>query len=105
MYNPETLIYPHVIGSTVNGPLGGRNDTRFFAKTVTNNMDSVIRTSTYWYIPEDGSEPVLVIEIDDEVTAPAKDTMDITVRIRRNDGLVYEGNQASQENIEEDSDA
>jgi hypothetical protein len=95
----DTLIYPSVLASTVPGdPQGRANEAPAFVEFVTNNQDTVVRGYVYWYMPEEG-EPVLVVEIDDEDTGP--DTMDITVRVRRNDGLVYEGTRKSQENLEE----
>jgi hypothetical protein len=47
------------------------------------------------------AEPVLMIEIDDEDTG-GPHPMDIRIRVRRNDGLIYEGNRAEQENKEEE---
>ena len=97
----ERLVYPDVIAATKTGE--GPEDRPpicYFAEFTTNNMDTVIRGSVYWYTPKD-EEPVLVIEIDDEDLPDGKDNMDIKVRVRRNDGLVYEGTRASQENLEE----
>lgn len=97
----DTMLYPNVLASTRLGDK--ETDFAVFAETVTNNQDTVIKTYTYWHIPDEG-EPVLMIEIDDEETVGwSKDFMDVTVRIRRNDGLIYEGNRASQENLNEDS--
>lgn len=102
----ERLIYPDVIAAqdAGDGP-DGRPPIRYFAKFTTNNMDTVMRGVVYWYIPPDDAddhEPVLIIEIDDEDLPGGKDNMDINIRVRRNDGLVYEGTRASQENIKED---
>jgi hypothetical protein len=93
--NRETLIYPDVLASTKPGDAGAGR----FAEAVTNNQDTVIRMYIYWYVPSDGGEPVLMIEMDDEDTGP--EVMDIKIRVRRNDGLIYEGNQETQENREE----
>jgi hypothetical protein len=96
MHDPEKLIYPHVLASTKSGPVGDSgDDTRFFAEVVTNDNETVVRTSIYWYTPQDGGSPVLMIEIDDEPEDELSN--DITIRVRRNDGLVYEGDRASQE--------
>lgn len=83
----DTMLYPNVLASTRMGDK--ETDFAVFAETVTNNQDTVVKTYIYWYIPEEG-DPVLVVEIDDEDTG-GPDPMDITVRIRRNDGLIYEG--------------
>lgn len=98
--NRETLIYPDVLASTKPGDVEIKTSGHYFAEAVTNNMDTVVRMYVYWYTPEDGREPVLMIEIDDEDTGP--DPMDIKIRVRRNDGLIYEGNCEDQENIEEE---
>lgn len=99
MIDREKFLYPNVIAST---KAGDEPEFATFTEALTNNQETVIRTTVYWYIPGDGEEPVLMIEIDDEEDDPNhKDNMDVTVRIRRNDGLIYEGNRASQENIEE----
>lgn len=99
----DTLIYPSVLASTVPGdPQGRATAAPAFVELVTNNQDTVVRGYVYWHIPPsdaDDRTPVLVIEIDDEDTGP--DTMDINIRVRRNDGLVYEGTRASQENLPE----
>lgn len=96
----DTMLYPHVIAATKMGDK--ESEFAMFTEAVTNNQETVIRTYVYWYIPSDGGEPVLMIEIDDEEEDPDhKDNMDVMVRIRRNDGLIYEGNRASQENQEE----
>ena len=96
--NRETLIYPDVLASTKPGdPEIARGAN--FAEVVTNNQDTVVRMYIYWYVPADGGEPVLMIEMDDEDTGP--DIMDIKVRVRRNDGMVYEGNREDQVNLEE----
>jgi hypothetical protein len=105
--DPETLIYPDVLASTKSGPMDdgwGGKEKRHFAEAVTNNQDTVVRTIVYWHTPE-GEEPVLMIEIDDEeATGWSNDFMDITVRIRRNDGLIYEGNRATQEGVAQQLD-
>lgn len=99
----DTMLYPNVLASTRMGDK--ESDFAMFAETVTNNQDTVIKTYVYWYIPPEDAEdhdPVLVIEIDDEETVGwSRDFMDVTVRVRRNDGLIYEGNRASQENLPE----
>jgi hypothetical protein len=98
----ERLLYPDVIVAqdAGEGP-DGRPPIRYTAKFTTNNMDTVVRGYVYWYTPE-GEEPVLMIEIDDEDLPGGADNMDIKIRVRRNDGLIYEGTQASQENIKEE---
>ena len=93
----ETLIYPNVLASTKPGD---PESAGAFAEVVTNNQDTVVRTFIYWFIPEDGGEPVLMIEIDDEDT-DGPDPMDIRVRIRRNDGLIYEANKEETTYLEE----
>lgn len=93
----ETLIYPNVLAATKPGD---PESPGTFAEAVTNNHDTVVRVFVYWYTPEDG-EPVLMIEVDDEDTPGGRDNMDIKLRVRRNDGLVYEGTRATQENKEE----
>lgn len=95
-YDPEKLIYPDVLAAVKPGD----ENTNFarWVEAVTNNQDTVIRTSVYWYVPPadaENREPVLMIEIDDEVD-PDGDNMDIRVRVRRNDGLVYEGTREEQ---------
>jgi len=100
MHDVEKQLYPNVLGSTVSGPVdteGGGRENRFYTQAVTNNQDTVIRTSVYWYIPSDGGEPALIIEIDDEEDPNGPDNMDVRIRVRRNDGLVYEGTQADQD--------
>jgi hypothetical protein len=92
----ERLIYPDVIASTISGDEG-----RHFVTAQTNNQDTAVKLHIYWYIPGDREEPVLMIDVDDEDTPDSPDNMDITIRMRRNDGLVYEGNRADQENNEE----
>ena len=103
----ERLLYPDVIVSqdAGEGLHGDKPPVRYFAKFTTNNMDTVVRGYVYWYIPPDDAddhEPVLVIEIDDEDLPGGKDNIDIKIRVRRNDGLIYEGTQRSQENIKEE---
>lgn len=99
MHDPEKMIWPNVLASTKCGPVGDSGDeARFFAEAVTNDNECVVRTSVYWYTPQDGSSPVLMIEIDDEPEDELSN--DITIRVRRNDGLVYEGDRADQENVE-----
>jgi hypothetical protein len=98
----ERLLYPDVIAATETGEGALPSDpVRYAAKFTTNNMDTVVRGYVYWYTPE-GEEPVLMIEIDDEDLPGGADNMDIKIRVRRNDGLIYEGTQASQENIKEE---
>lgn len=96
----EYLLFPDVLASTLPGDIEMESTGQYFAQTVTNNQDTIVRTTVYWYLPEDG-EPVLMIEIDDEDKPGGLDIMDVKVRIRRNDGLIYEGDRASQENFEE----
>lgn len=91
----DTLIYPDVIAATKPGDVEEPTTGHYFAEAVTNNHDTVVRTSIYWYTPP-GEDPVLVIEIDDEDTG-GPDEMDIRIRVRRNDGLVYEGTRTDQE--------
>lgn len=96
MADPEKLIYPDVLAKMVPGESG--SDARYFAELTTNNQDTVVRVYVYWYLPEEG-EPVLMIEIDDEDEPESPDNMDIRVRVRRNDGLVYEGTREEQEGV------
>lgn len=91
----EKLIYPDVVAATQMG-----DGNRYFAVATTNNQDTIVKVVTYWHVPEEG-EPVLMIEIDDETDEGAPDPMDIRIRIRRNDGLIYEGTPSEQENKEE----
>jgi hypothetical protein len=98
----ERLLYPNVIAATVagDGPDPRFSETpkemRICASFTTNNNDTVIRGNVYWYTPSWG-DPVLLIEIDDEDMPDSPDNMDVKIRVRRNDGLVYEGTQADQE--------
>lgn len=92
----DTLVFPSVLASTKPGD---PREAPAFAEFQTNNQETIVRGYVYWYTPpkdEEDRTPVLVIEIDDEDVGP--DIHDITVRIRRNDGLIYEGTRASQEN-------
>jgi hypothetical protein len=91
----ERLLYPDVVASTQMGDYN-----RYMVTATTNNMDTVVKVHIYWFLPE-GKDPVLMIEIDDEDLPEGEDNMDINIRVRRNDGLIYEGTQASQENIKE----
>ena len=100
MSDPEKLIYPNVLSSTKSGPFGDAPEMRYFAEALTNNHDTVIRTTVYWHTPEDG-EPVLMIEVDDE-DYDGPDPMDVRIRVRRNDGLLYEGTRADQEKSDGD---
>lgn len=96
--NRNTLIYPSVLASTKLGDPVDGTDAPAFVEFVTNNQDTVIRGYVYWHRPDEENEdrtPVLMIELDDEDEGP--DTMDITIRVRRNDGLVYEGTRSDQE--------
>ena len=98
----DLLVYPSVLGSTKPGDPMGPRSAPAFVEIQTNNQDTVVRGYIYWHVPprdEDDRTPVLVIELDDEDSGP--DTMDINIRVRRNDGLVYEGTRASQENLPE----
>lgn len=122
----DTLIYPDVIASTKPGDVEVESTGHYFAEAVTNNHDTVVRTAIYWYMPQEeegyltftqwsmknsgtladyqalfpDTGPVLMIEIDDEDQG-GPDPMDINIRIRRNDGLIYEGTRADQESLEE----
>ena len=78
-------IYPHVVAKTEVGDRGCA-----FVTASTNNNDTTVQIYAYWYIPEDGSKPYLVIEVDDEPV----DSGDVHLVIRRNDGLIYEGTNA-----------
>lgn len=133
MNDQEKMIYPDVLASVKPGDkeLGYAR----WVEAVTNNQETVVRVSVYWYIPPrdfcerhggpwgedetcsnctelDGSpkrqvtQPVLVVEIDDEVEMDMEgnlhpDNMDIRVRVRRNDGLIYDGTRTEQESMEE----
>jgi hypothetical protein len=90
MTDLEKLIYPDVVAATQMG-----DGNRYFAVATTNNQDTVVHVAVYWHVPEEG-EPVLMIEIDDETEPDAPDPMDIRVRIRRNDGLIFEGTPSEQ---------
>lgn len=94
------LIYPDVVASTLPGDIEVPSTGTYYAEALTNNHDTVVRVAVYWYTPS-GKEPVLMIEIDDEDKPGGLDIMDVKIRIRRNDGLIYEGDRASQENPEE----
>lgn len=91
----DRMIYPDVVASTVMG-----DDGRYFATVSTNNNQTAVKMHVYWYIPDEG-EPVLVVEVDDEPLPYGSDNSDIKVRVRRNDGLVYEGTEANSTYIEE----
>lgn len=96
--NRDHLVYPSVLASTKPGDPTGPRQAPAYVEFQTNNQETVIRGYVYWHIPPRDAKdpkPVLMIEIDDEDEGP--DVMDVTVRIRRNDGLVYEGTRASQE--------
>lgn len=96
----EYQIYPDVIASTKIGDEDVESTGTYFAEAVTNNQDTVVRVEVYWH-GVDKKDPVLMIEIDDEDKPGGLDIMDVKIRIRRNDGLIYEGDRASQENPEE----
>lgn len=91
----ERQLYPHVIASTVAG-----DEATLFVEATTNNQDTVVKVYVYWYIPQKG-EPVLMIEVDDEDLPEGNDNMDIRIRLRRNDGLVYEANQEETKYLKE----
>lgn len=102
----DTLIYPSVLGSTKPGDPLSPQSAPAFVEFQTNNQDTVIRGYVYWHIPPadaENREPVLMIEIDDETDPGAAHPMDVTIRIRRNDGLIYEGNQETTTYIEEET--
>lgn len=101
MHDVEKQLYPNVISATLAGKVGDGEEVTLYTQAVTNNQDTVIRTTVYWYTPSDGGEPALIIEIDDEDDPNGPDNMDVRIRVRRNDGLVYEGTQASQEYVRE----
>lgn len=86
----DRLIWPDVIAATKMGDGG-----RYFAEVQTNNNDTAVKIYIYWYTPEDGGTPVLMIEMDDE-RQDEKDN-DVYLRVRRNDGLLWEGTMEDQE--------
>lgn len=93
----DRTIWPDVLGGTKMGD--GR---QIFVEAQTNNNDAGMHIYIYWHIPPedaDNHEPVLVIEMDDEVLGD--EGGDINVRIRRNDGLIFEGTKDSTTYIEE----
>jgi hypothetical protein len=87
----DNQLYPDVVAATVMG-----DDRRYLAVATTNNHDTIVKVSVYWYIPE-GEEPVLMIEIDDDTYPYDSDPMEVRVRIRRNDGLIFDGTPSEQE--------
>jgi hypothetical protein len=92
----DRAIWPDVVASTKMG-----DDRRYFVEAQTNNNDAGMRIYIYWYTPEDGGQPYLVIEMDDEELGP--EGGEINVRIRRNDGLVAEGTQQNMQYLKEDA--
>ena len=93
----DRLAYPHVVAATEVGDGG-----RMFVTASTNNHDTVVEVQLYWYIPPEDAEdrePVLMIEVDEASDEP--DPMDIKLRIRRNDGLIFDGTRAETTYIEE----
>lgn len=79
-------VYPHVVASTEMGD-GGRT----YVAATSNQRDTVVEVLVYWHIPEDG-EPVLMIEVDE--ASDDENPTDINLRIRRNEGLIFEGTRA-----------
>lgn len=91
------LAYPHVVAATEVGDEG-----RMFVTASTNNHDTIVEVQVYWYLPKDGGEPVLMVEVDEASDGP--DPMDINLRIRRNDGLIFEGTRETTTYVEETHD-
>ena len=89
----DRLVYPHVVAATEMGDGG-----RCYVAATTNNHDTVVEVLVYWHIPEEG-EPVLMIEVDE--ASDGENPMDINLRIRRNEGLIFEGTRAETTYIEE----
>lgn len=77
----DRSIYPHVVAKTEVG-----DDGKIFATLSTNNNDTAVQIYAYWYEPEDGGRPALVIEVDED--PPLND--DIQLVVRRNDGLIHD---------------
>jgi hypothetical protein len=90
----DRLAYPHVVAATEVGDEG-----RMFVTASTNNHDTVVEVQIYWHFPADGGEPVLMVEVDE--ASDGEHPMDINLRIRRNDGLIFEGTRAETTYIEE----
>jgi len=90
----EKLMFPDVIASTEVDGTG-----RYFVTATTNNHDTVVEVSVYWYTPTDGGQPALMIEVDE--ASDGENPMDINLRIRRNEGLIFEGTRAETTYIEE----
>ena len=92
------MLWPDVVASTKMG-----DDRRFIAEVQTNNNDAGMRIHVYWYLPDNGGKPSLIVEMDDEVLGG--EGGEINVRVRRNDGLIFEGTEATTTYIEEEADA
>lgn len=86
-------VYPHVVASTEMGD-GGRT----YVAATSNQRDTVVEVLVYWHIPEDG-EPVLMIEVDE--ASDDENPTDINLRIRRNEGLIFEGTRAETNYLKE----
>lgn len=85
----DRLLWPDVVASTTMG-----DDRRYMVEAQTNNNDAGMRIYIYWHLPPEDAEdrqPVLMIELDDEELGD--EGGEINVRIRRNDGLIFEGTQ------------
>lgn len=90
-------VYPHVVASTEMGD-GGRT----YVAATSNQRDTVVEVLVYWHIPETEGEPgdpVLMIEVDE--ASDDENPTDINLRIRRNEGLIFEGTRAETSYIEE----
>lgn len=92
----DRMIWPDVIASTKMG-----DNRRFMAEVQTNNNDAGMHIYIYWYLPDNGGPPSLVIEMDDEVLGD--EGGEINVRVRRNDGLVAEGTQQTMQYQKEEA--
>ncbi len=77
----DRLIWPDVVASTTMG-----DDRRYMVTAKTNNNESTAEILIYWHIPPDGGRPVLMIEVDEDTD----DDSDIPLRIRRNEGLIFD---------------
>lgn len=89
-------VYPHVVASTEMGDGG-----RCYVAATSNQGDTVVEVLVYWHIHEEG-EPVLMVEVDE--ASDDEDPTDIHLRIRRNEGLIFEGTRAETTYIEESDD-
>jgi hypothetical protein len=93
----DRLAYPHVVAATEVGDGG-----RMFVTASTNNHDTIVEVLVYWHIPPEDAEdrePVLMIEVDE--ASDGKDPMDVNLRIRRNEGLIFEGTRETTTYLEE----